>query len=84
MTDAFRWRLGIGAALIAGGYLAWPVIPFVVASDLSPEVKTALTACLGATPLAMKIIAVLLLGRPTIDYLKRHFKLFRRSSGDAD
>ena len=64
------------------GYVAWLIIPLVVASDLSPSVKTALTAFLGATPLLTKLIAIGLLGRPTIDYLKRHsFKLFRRDSG---
>lgn len=85
MTDAFRWRLAIGAVLIAGGYAAWLIIPFVVASDFSPKLKTALTAGLGATPLLTKLIAIGLLGRPTIDFLKRHhFKLFRRDSGGAD
>ena len=80
MTDTFRWRLAIGAVLIAGGYVAWLIIPLVVASDLSPSVKTALADFLGATPLLTKLIAIALLGRPTINYLKRHsFKLFRRS-----
>ena len=26
MTDTFRWRLAIGAVLIAGGYGAWLII----------------------------------------------------------
>ena len=81
-TDTFRWRLAIGAVLIVGGYAAWPIIPFVVASDLSPELKTAIAAVLGATPLLTKIIAVALLGRPTVNYLKKHpLKWFRRKSG---
>jgi hypothetical protein len=81
-SDTFRWRLAIGAILIVGGYAAWPIIPFVVASDLSPGVKTALAAVLGATPLLTKIIAIALLGRPTINYLKKHpLKWFRRNSG---
>jgi hypothetical protein len=85
MTDTFRWRLAIGAVLIASGYVAWLLIPLVVASDLSPSVKTALTAFFGATPLLTKLIAIALLGRPTIDFLKRHsFKLFRRDSAGAD
>jgi len=83
-TTTFRWRLAIGAVLIAGGYLAWLVIPTVVGSDLSPRFKTALTACLGATPLLTKLIAIALLGRPTINFLKKHsFKLFR-TAGAAD
>jgi hypothetical protein len=78
-TDTFRWRLAIGAVLIAGGYGAWLIIPFVVASDLSPSIKTALTAFLGAIPLLTKLLAIVLLGRPTIDFLKTHsFKLFRK------
>ena len=85
VTDTFRWRLAIGAVLIAGGYAAWLIIPLVVASDLSPSVKTALTAFFGATPLLTKLIAIALLGRPTINFLKRHpFKLSRRNSGGAD
>jgi hypothetical protein len=81
VTDTFRWRLAIGAVLIAGGYAAWLIIPLVAASDLSPSVKTALTAFFGATPLLTKLIAIALLGRPTINFLKRHsFKLFREDS----
>jgi hypothetical protein len=84
-TDAFRWWLAIGAVLIAGGYAAWLIIPFVVASELSPSVKAALTAFLGAMPLLTKPTAIALLGRPTINDLKRHsFKWFRRDSGAAD
>ena len=80
MTDTLRWRLAIGAVIIAGGYAAWLIIPLVVASDLSPNIKSALTALLGATPLLTKLIAIALLGRPTINFLKKHsFKLFRRS-----
>jgi hypothetical protein len=81
MTDTFRWRLAIGAVLIAGGYAAWLIVPLVVASNLSPSVKTALTAFLSATPLLTKLFAIALLGRPTINFLKRHsFKLFRNDS----
>jgi hypothetical protein len=69
--------------LIAGGYAAWLIIPVVVASDLAPKVKTALTAFFSATPLLTKLVAVALLGRPTIDFLKRHsLKFFRRDLGD--
>ena len=84
-TDTFRWRLAIGAILIAGGYGAWLVIPFVLGADLTPNTKTALTTVLGATPLLTKLLAIALLGRPTIDFLKRHsFKLFRNDLGPAD
>lgn len=81
MTDTFRWRLAIGAILIAGGYGAWLIVPLVVASNLSPSFKTALTAFLSATPLLTKLLAIALLGRPTINFLKRHsFKLLRKDS----
>ena len=77
VTDAFRWRLAIGAVLIAGGYAAWLIIPIVV-----PSIKSGLAAFLGATPLLTKLIAVALLGRPTINFLKKHsFKLFRSAGG---
>ena len=85
MTDTFRWRIIIGAVLIAGGYGAWLIIPLVVGSGLSPSLKTALTAFLGATPLLTKFLAIALLGRPTINFLKSHsFKLFRKDSDAAN
>ena len=84
-TDTFRWWLAIGAILIVGGYGAWLIIPLVVGSDLTPSIKTALTAVLGATPLLTKLLAIALRGRPTIDFLKRHsFKLFRKVSRPTD
>jgi hypothetical protein len=85
VTDTFRWRLAIGGLIIAGGYTAWLIIPLVVASDLSPGIKSGLAALLGATPLLTKLIAVALLGRPTINFLKKHsFKLLRRTVGGDD
>ena len=80
-TDTFRWRLAIGAIFIVGGYGAWLIIPLVVGSDLPPTIKTTLTAVLGATPLLTKLLAIALLGRPTIDFLKKHsVKLFHKDS----
>ena len=68
-----------------GGYGAWLIIPLVVGSDLTPTIKTALTAVLGATPLLTKLLAIALLGRPTIDSLKKHsVKLFRKDSHPTD
>jgi hypothetical protein len=46
VTDTFRWRLAIGGLIIAGGYAAWLIIPLVVASDLSPGIKSGLAAFL--------------------------------------
>jgi hypothetical protein len=72
MTDAFRWRLAIGAILVADGYAAWLIIPIVVASDLSPNIKSGLAAFLGATPLL------------ATDHQLPEERLFRRSVGDKD
>ena len=72
-TDTFRWRLAIGAILIVGGYGAWLIIPLVVGSDLTPSIKTALTAVLGATPLLTKLLAIALLGRPNDRLPKKAF-----------
>ena len=84
-TDTFRWRLAIGAILIAGGYGAWLIIPLAVGSNLTPSIKTALIAVLGATPLLTKLLAIALLGRPTIEFFQRHwFKPFGNDSGAAD
>jgi hypothetical protein len=33
------WRLGIGVALIIGGYAALLLIPLVVTADLQPQLK---------------------------------------------
>jgi hypothetical protein len=75
--------IGHRAVIVAGGYAAWFIIPLVLGSDLSHQVGA--SAFLGATPLLTKLIAVVLLGRPTIDFLKKHsFKLFRRSMGGDD
>ena len=85
MTDTFRWRLAIGAVIVASGYAAWLIIPLVLGSNLSPSIKSGLAAFLGVTPLLTKLIAVALLGRPTINFLRKHsFKLFRRSVGGGE
>jgi len=56
-----------------------------VASDLSPNVKATLGALLGATPLLTKIIAVMLLGRPTINFLKKHsYRVLGAGANRAD
>ena len=56
-----------------GGYGAWLIIPLVVGSDLTPSIKTALTAVLGATPLLTKLLAIALLGRPNDRLPKKAF-----------
>jgi hypothetical protein len=67
----FGWRAGIGAALILSGYLALLLIPLVLASDLEPKFKAALTGLIGFTPLLTKLAAVALLGKPALSLIKR-------------
>lgn len=65
------WRFAIGVVLLVGAYGAWPLIPFVVLADLSPGIKSALAAVLGATPFMSKFVVIALMGRPAYDFLKR-------------
>jgi hypothetical protein len=71
----------MGAALIGGGYVAWLLIPLVLSSGLGARAKGILVAALGATPLATKILAIALLGRPTLNYLKKKYGLFGGLTG---
>lgn len=80
-TDSFGWRLAMGAALVGGGYIAWLLIPLVLRSELDGQLKGIVVAALGATPLATKILAIVLLGRPTFNYLKKRYGLFGGASG---
>ena len=78
-ADQIGWRFALGTLLIIGGYAAWPLIPVVIAADLTPSVKAALSGLFGATPFLSKLIAVALMGRPAYYFLKRTvFKRFRR------
>lgn len=79
------WRFGIGTALMAGGYIAWTLIPVVIATDLEPTVKAALTGLFGATPFLTKVLAVAIMGRPAYRFLKKAIHNFiRRRTGRAD
>ena len=46
--------------------------PLVVRSDFAPQIKTALIATLGATPLLTKFAAVALFGKEAINLLRRY------------
>jgi hypothetical protein len=71
----------MGAALVGGGYAAWLLIPLVLSSELDGHVKGMVVTALGATPLATKILAIALLGRPTFNYLKKKYGLFGGLTG---
>lgn len=76
-------RFAIGTTLLVGAYLAWPLIPIVIAADLDPGFKAGLSGFLGATPFISKFIAVAVMGRPAYYFLKRtvYARLRRRFAG---
>jgi hypothetical protein len=69
--EQLGWRAALGTVLIVGSYGAWSLIPFVIAADLAPSVKAALSGLFGATPFLTKVAAVALMGRPAYNVLKR-------------
>jgi hypothetical protein len=71
----------MGGGLVGGGYAAWLLIPLVLSSQLDEPIKGIVVAALGATPLATKILAIALLGRPTLNYLKKRYGLFGGLTG---
>jgi hypothetical protein len=66
---------------VGGGYAAWLLIPFVFSSELDGHVKGIVVAALSAMPLATKILAIALLGRPSLNYLKKRYGLFGGLTG---
>jgi branched-subunit amino acid ABC-type transport system permease component len=70
-AEQIGWRFAIGTLILVGAYIAWPLIPLVVATDLDPGVKTAISGVLGATPFLSKFVAIAVMGRPAYYFLKR-------------
>jgi hypothetical protein len=70
-VEQLGWRVALGTVLIIGSYGAWSLIPLVIAADLEPSVKAALSGLFGATPFLSKVAAVALMGRPAYNLLKR-------------
>lgn len=70
-ADQLGWRFALGTVLIVGSYVAWPLIPLVIASDLPTGLKGFFSAVLGATPFTAKIVAIALMGKPAYQFLKR-------------
>lgn len=82
-AEQIGWRFALGTALIIGSYGAWLLIPAVLAADLAPSMKAALSGLFGATPFLAKLIAVALMGRPAYYFLKRTVLKRLRRSGRA-
>jgi hypothetical protein len=70
-AEQIGWRFALGTAIIVGSYAAWPLIPVVLAADLAPGLKAALSGLFGATPFLSKLVAIALMGRPAYYFLKR-------------
>lgn len=80
-AEQIGWRFALGTVLIVGSYGAWLLIPAVLAADLAPGVKAALSGLFGATPFLSKLLAVALMGRPAYYFLKRIVVSSLRRSG---
>jgi branched-subunit amino acid ABC-type transport system permease component len=82
-AEQVGWRFAIGTVILIGAYIAWPLIPVVVASDFDPGIKTGLSGFLGATPFLSKFVAIAVMGRPAYYFLKRtvYARLRRRWAG---
>ena len=70
-AEQIGWRFTIGTIVLVGAYIAWPMIPVVMATDLDPDFKAVLAGVLGATPFLTKFVAAAIMGRPAYYYLKR-------------
>jgi hypothetical protein len=78
-SEQIGWRFALGTVIIVGAYIAWPLIPVVMMTDLEPGIKAALSGLLGATPFISKFVALAIMGRPAYYFLKRTvFSRFRR------
>jgi len=82
-AEQIGWRFALGTLILVGAYLAWPLIPVVMAADLEPGIKAGISGLLGATPFLSKFIAVGVMGRPAYYFLKRtvYMRLRRRWAG---
>ncbi len=84
-AEQIGWRFAIGTVLIVGSYAAWPLIPVILAADLAPSVKAALSGLFGATPFLSKLVAIALMGRPAYYFLKRTvYSRLRRNAGPTN
>ena len=84
-AEQIGWRFTIGTIILVGAYIAWPMIPVVMATNLDPGLKAALAGILGATPFMSKFVAAAIMGKPAYYFLKRtvYQRLRRRFAGTA-
>ncbi len=82
-AEQIGWRFTIGTIILVGAYIAWPMIPVVMATDLDPGLKAAIAGVLGATPFMSKFVAAAIMGKPAYYFLKRtvYQRLRRRFAG---
>ncbi len=82
-AEQVGWRFALGTVILVGAYVAWPMIPVVMATDLDPGFKAGLSGLLGATPFLSKFVAIAVMGRPAYYFLKRrvYMRLRRRFAG---
>lgn len=84
-AEQVGWRFVLGTVILVGAYIAWPLIPVVMATDLDPGLKAGLSGLLGATPFLSKFVAIAVMGRPAYYFLKRtvYARLRRRFAGPS-
>lgn len=74
----------LGVIILVGAYIAWPIIPLVMATDIDPGLRAGISGVLGATPFMSKFVAIAIMGRPAYFFLKRKvYKRIRRRVADA-
>jgi len=85
-AEQIGWRFALGTLVLVGAYLAWPLIPVVMMTDLGPGIKAGLSGVLGATPFASKFVALAIMGRPAYYFLKRTVfnRIRRRAANPAE
>jgi hypothetical protein len=80
-AEQIGWRFALGTLVLVGAYIAWPLIPVVMMTDLEPGIKAAISGVLGATPFMSKFVALAIMGRPAYYFLKRTvFSRMRRKA----
>lgn len=83
-AEQIGWRFTLGTIILVGAYIAWPMIPVVMATGLDPGLKAAISGILGATPFLSKFVAAAVMGRPAYYFLKRTvYQRLRRRFADT-